>query len=463
MKKRAKNKVAFINDYWKHLKKAYQRSIDDIAMGEGKTTCLTDPVLRNFDIIIKDGLEAFSTAGYKTGVKILSERDDKHAFEMIDALKHKFTEKYECEKVAFVILTSFDDDEIASLGELPTNFKVFGSSFTEKYKHLIRVNSASVLSDKKEEDLVDNEPAIKGLSLEDLHIHPDEMKEQEEYYVSFLRHMVHDNRLALFLGNGISLAYGSDSWPETTKGILSYLSPTLVKNINKTSSLIGENAYSEMHFAKFAFSTKLPTGDNYYYKAIHNSIYHKFLGLYPTGTTLHGVTKLFRKTNCEVITFNFDSFLEQDFAYTFAPLSASSEYDGHLLKDAEPYVIKHVHGFLPPDYSTITPEMKKSIVFGEDEYLNFYIRRSPKPWGYQEIVKAINEKCCLCIGLSLTDLYLRSLFLKGNQEQRHLLILADEELGVNDRLIINDYFNELNVKILWFDSYDQVTPFLDTL
>ena len=283
----------------------------------------------------------------------------------------------------------------------------------------------------------------------------EQFNQHQAYLIRNVKKSLLANQTALLLGNGISLDYGADTWPKLVQDLLSYLQPMLVDDVSTSAVLVGGNSYSETQLVKFAFRNKIYNGLDHYYKAIHNCIYQKFLNLFPTETTLHSVGILLDRYSPETITFNYDEFLESDFRNYYPSKTICSLFDGALPVPTNAVVVNHVHGFMPVDYRQVTPSEQASIVLSEEEYFDFYVKKK-KIWGYRMISDAVQNKQCVLIGLSLSDMYLRMIFKRATYWNGHVMILCRQGLDAKDRLVVRDYFLEMNVDIIWADTFKDI-------
>jgi hypothetical protein len=274
--------------------------------------------------------------------------------------------------------------------------------------------------------------------------------------------------LFLFLGNGISLSYGSLSWPKTLTHMMHYLKP-YVTNQKDVVSYIGNASYSKALLVQSVLNQAPSSAPFSYYETIYSAIYNKKMKKSQKNSTLFEVASLMHRRNISAVTFNYDQYLEDEYYSSYRNPVLNLEFKPlKKIPSVSPVTVYHVHGFMPKKYRSSSALHSFDVVLNEDDYDIRYFQNS---WCKTTIAQALKNNTCLLVGLSLSDLYLRSLFRACPKGKRHYSLMCDSvpgkriphQLSLKDRLIISGYFLDMNVFILWEPSYPAIGAFLKQL
>lgn len=154
-----------------------------------------------------------------------------------------------------------------------------------------------------------------------------------------------------------------------------------------------------------------------------------------------------------VITYNYDDLLE----HSIDDQRQFSIIDGKNRPVPGTLPIYHVHGFVPRDDD---PSFEENVVLSEDEYHLLY--KEAFHWSNTEQLHALKNTTCFFIGLSLADPNLRRLLDIANEigtkDPPHFAFLR--KIDYNQPEKAWQLFYSMGVKVLWFDSYDEVPVML---
>ena len=202
---------------------------------------------------------------------------------------------------------------------------------------------------------------------------------------------------SIIIGNGVSIPFGSDRWSQLSDYLFDYLSPKYIDNSDTVQESIGNTNFSLTSMARMMIE------DGKYKDALYSCIYRKYEeDMHDNeNTLLRAIVRAKEKhKNVELITYNYDEFLERDFQRVTGVKMESVCGAKKDAKTSEPKV-KHVHGLIP--YKR--PRAMKSIVLTQEEYYRAYRGQS---WTVLSQKKALNG-ICLFVGSSLSDLFQMSL------------------------------------------------------
>jgi hypothetical protein len=190
-----------------------------------------------------------------------------------------------------------------------------------------------------------------------------------------------------------------------------------------------------------------------------------------------------------VVTYNFDNLLEQiliDKGIQHQPV-----YLRGTRVPAERLAIYHVHGFLPQQQPDDEEPTDSLVVFSEERYHGLY--NDPYSWSNTVQLNLLSEHTCVFIGLSMNDPNLRRLLeiaARNDEKPRHVALLRRitvEKLIKDDgdegrrtassqldphvaaavlaahHNLIERSFEELGVRVAWFESFSEIAGMLDLI
>ena len=264
---------------------------------------------------------------------------------------------------------------------------------------------------------------------------------------------------AIFIGNGVSRHFGSDSWDVLSDSLFDYLEPKYIDDKKTVKKAIGGTTYSTTSMTSFLIKTTK------YYEALYYSLYKKYEdNMHIDGTSIRNIVKAKMKyQNMPLITYNYDDFLETDYEKTaFKKMNSVSSSNG-LKKKTEPRII-HVHGFYPQK-----SKRKPKIVLTQEEYFDKYRRSN---WVSSVQKKVLSNCTCLFVGSSMSDLYQMSIIHEVNkkhysQEAKYswkcFAILCLKDMTVKDIISIYQYYWHKGVNVIAVDGFDKIPDKIKTL
>lgn len=294
-------------------------------------------------------------------------------------------------------------------------------------------------------------------------------KEPEENFIEFetknqtnkkmLLQIVEERKLSLVLGAGASIDFGSASWEKLINDFYDEIKKDLkLDNVEKIRYKIGGTSIINGQF----------TEDNLkdFMGSLYNGIYSKYnppIHQYHNSTIAHLIpliNKLYSARRFNIITYNYDDYLEQFLDANTIPYNVLYNEDGII---DEKLSIYHPHGFLPfyakkRDFDNL----KNYIIFSENEYHNLY--NNPYSWASILQYYLYRESLYLFVGCSLSDPNLRRILsatkIKG---KNHFALMLTDGLSKKDQFIVHRHFMRMGVECIWandINDYKQVIDYI---
>ena len=284
----------------------------------------------------------------------------------------------------------------------------------------------------------------------------------EKYIIEIAQKLKKQKNINLFLGNGISLDFGADSWNKLSDNLFDHLNPIYINNVDNVKTIIGNNNYSNTLLVKTIFPN--------YKQALHNCIYKKYTKIHPNNSTMRAVSTFLNKyQNTNVITYNYDEFLERDIKTNFKKIFAIAKFEGGKFPEINNQnsninnlrsgiVINHVHGFVPYNIGNWNPNMERSIILNQLEYFDLY--GSKKNWGYKIQYEALKKGTCVFVGSSLSDILLVKLLNETKANGKRYAFMCGGNITPKDKYNVTKYYKELNVNIIWCNDFKEIHDIL---
>ncbi len=312
----------------------------------------------------------------------------------------------------------------------------------------------------------------------------------EQECMAEARAEIASQKLAFFLGAGVSIDAGLPSWSKLLNRLYIAIggkhSETAqgdaLDTIRKScfdSSIIAGRYLRQMHGLNPCFR---PFRD-----MLHEALWHGKLKAEPQA--LNAITDIIRQDRTPggrwsieaVITYNYDDLLEQMLqrkGVAQRPIYNDNRAEYGYLP------IYHVHGIIPQGRGT--GNVEPTPVLGEDEYHELY--KEAYHWANVEQIHALSRCCCIFVGLSLTDPNLRRLLdivrmmNPGStaEKPRHYAFLyrrefrkqntsteptqGDDPTRQESHMRIQEsILRQLGLNVIWYDHYPELPQKLSQL
>jgi hypothetical protein len=275
-------------------------------------------------------------------------------------------------------------------------------------------------------------------------------------------------RLTLVCGAGVSVQAGIPAWNDLLLKLLERMMEKIADNLSLD---LGKRAAEE--FQKRNGSSSLILG-----KYLKNILGNDFANemrevLYSsqpaTSDLIRSILILSRPKRDgrpldSIITFNFDSLIEENLSHSDIPNKAIfSDSVGHGPNVLPVY---HVHGYLPRTGNI--PE-ESQLVFSEDAYHTQFI--DPFSWSNLIQLNKLTQNTCLFVGVSLTDPNTRRLLdvaWRKNPDKTlsHYLVKRLPTTSKGDvldsvsKLLEEQDANALGLNIIWIKEFDEIANLL---
>jgi hypothetical protein len=309
----------------------------------------------------------------------------------------------------------------------------------------------------------------------------DQTKNQEQHLLT-LQTSYNDDRLALFLGAGISKSANFPDWSELVKRI------SLILFDKSTSSPLNDGEKEQIYRY---FQTESPSSPIIVARLLQSSLKETFPDIVRTAlymeTTAVDTSPLVQEIGSlclprrdrigitSVVNYNFDDLLEAELDRRGISYRVVLSDNDEPSKSELP--IYHVHGFLPR-IGFLTNMHRQALVFSEDAYHQQF--HDPYLWTNITQLNILRNNVCLFIGVSLTDPNQRRLLeitMSKKPGGHHYAIMRDHWIGKEFGNLTEDgqslakvfkgleesAFANLGVSVLWVKSYDDVITLLSEI
>lgn len=297
----------------------------------------------------------------------------------------------------------------------------------------------------------------------------EQQEEAKDKKIHDLAKALHEGRLTLVCGAGISIGAGVPAWND----LLIHMLRAMITRMSADHGLKIDSDDADRFHAKYSPSA-LVVG-----KYLKNNLGKDFLkelrdSLYisnpETCEVLQAIVDLARPQRDgnpldSIITFNFDALLEENL--DDQNIKYQAIYGEGVRNSPNQLPIYHVHGYLPRK-GKIPPDM--DVIFSEDAYHSHFIE--PFSWSNLIQLNKLSQNTCLFIGLSLTDPNLRRLLDVANRKNtdkhlNHYFIKKTPSVSKSrdtmDKLALlleEQDANELGLSMIWVDHYSEVPSIL---
>jgi len=326
---------------------------------------------------------------------------------------------------------------------------------------------------------------------------PDDWKKTRQRILSQLSLEYQRNRVALFLGAGVSIDAGLPDWSSLVNALfVSFVDKQLLDSeslredevdaiVSRLQELSDPSPLLTSRYLRRGIGES-PTDDSAFIGHVAKALYRsKGATREPRGLALALARFCVpRRTGPGVraiVTYNFDDLIER--ALGRAQVEHQSVADDGIIVDEGRLPVFHVHGFLPRDdeENGLRPN---ALVFSEERYHT--LGQDPYHWSNMVQLGLLKDTTALFVGLSLTDPNLRRLLeisARSFSAPRHIAVMrrvtADSFLTRRDgkpvrarkgvvrsfvaihNQVQEEVLQELGLQVMWVESYDEVPGLLE--
>ncbi|MCK9225769.1 MAG: SIR2 family protein [Candidatus Muirbacterium halophilum] len=290
-------------------------------------------------------------------------------------------------------------------------------------------------------------------------------------FIYDIRKIYNSNRLTLVLGSGVSKAAGLPLWPDLVKALYNDLVlnkvvmdlPDWESLKLKTDELILQARYIKSGFGS----------PEAFFEAIERALYSK--EVFMKNPLISSIGRLCVPTRFNyiksVISYNFDDLLERKLNKYNVEHKSIFDSNVEFLESSLP--IYHVHGYLPQHIKDFD---NMNIVFSDDDYNR---QSSSEMFSWSNIVQltSFKDSGSFFVGTSFNDANLRRILeivqlnfqgVVNYTVQKHSYDKNIHNQDIKSLLYLNDYLkesvlNELGVKVIWVDEYDEYYSIIDSI
>jgi len=301
-------------------------------------------------------------------------------------------------------------------------------------------------------------------------------------HISALKTSYNEDKLALFIGAGLSKSVGLPDWPQLVRSVAARVFD------KHTDSPLSPDEREEVQ--KF-FENEVPASPLIVARLLENSLKDEFAesvreSLYadiePTASspllTEIGALCMPRRDRIGivgVVNYNFDDLLEIELSRR-AISHCSIMTEGNKINSND-LPIYHVHGYLPRTIA-LDDSHKNSLVLSEDAYHTQF--SDPFIWTNITQLNLLRNNVCLFIGISLTDPNHRRLLeitAKKTSSINHYAILTDhwrgqaakrlsektQALALAFKKLEEESYRNLGINVIWISNHSEVPGILSEI
>ena len=377
---------------------------------------------------------------------------------------------------AILIINHAENNRPQLISKLKSDFPLVGIHIFTKSQINSLVSSPSV-------NLVDNSAHLKSYIKQILQKTFTDISPNRQH-ISALKTSYNADKLALFVGAGLSKSAGLPDWPQLVRSVAARVFD------NHTDSPLSDLERDEVQ--KF-FEKEVPASPLIVARLLQNSLKSKFAesvreSLYeninPDSATSSQLLKQIgalcmprrdRTGIVGVVNYNFDDLLEIEL--TERGISHCSIMSEGSKINSSDLPIYHVHGYLPRK-TVLDDTHKQSLVLSEDAYHTQF--SDPFIWTNITQLNLLRNNVCLFIGISLTDPNHRRLLeitAKKTSSINHYAILTDhwqgqaakklsektQALAQAFKKLEEESYKNLGINVIWVDNHSEVPGILSEI
>jgi hypothetical protein len=242
-----------------------------------------------------------------------------------------------------------------------------------------------------------------------------------------IREAVREERLAIFVGAGVSRLAGLPQWVDLARALIESCREESLLTYSEEQLILSNTSDSKM-LITMAYNIFKNSGRE---KTFFDAVETKLTPERQDTPNCHNILEWLRSSHALALTTNADKIID----HWFKPTRVVSSVDEMNSKGILPSTLVHIHGIISdPD----------SLVFTTDQYLKRY--NDPEFSNY--LKRIFTDKTVLFLGYGLNEFELLVYLLGGKSQQRHFTLAPyfhyqDPIIGV-----FQDYYNSFNIEQL---------------
>lgn len=304
--------------------------------------------------------------------------------------------------------------------------------------------------------------------------------DDEDKYLNELRNS--KSNLSFALGAGCSMDANISNWTILSKALGYELLYSILDNDESAYlNMMIAKTISESIFTSFDKTSALDAIQNLYetketkfeyYKSLQKVLYMSYDSPTDANTTLmKSICSCIRRNGVyELLTYNFDSVLEQAFNNKYVSNNSEVEKSITNMGNIEVY---HVHGYIPYDYEGKT-EVKNFVFTDKDYYEN---AKEENNFTNDTQKNLFNKYNVIFVGVSFTDGNLKEILRKRAISSDRVPQLyafyklpnfekkgrEQKIIETKYKLLQQSYFDTLGIKIIWIKDYKEIPNKIDLI
>jgi len=345
------------------------------------------------------------------------------------------------------------------------NFRVLGNGLVYQYGDLVKTEYFFYLQNQESISSFEYKNGIRTISAETNQNISEKLSFSESDFLAYqgeiekkIRKCITSEPVALILGNGISMSAGSRSWDCLSKE-LNYLLGEYLSYPSIDKKILGTSSYSDTLLSHYC-CTKNAKGERYY-KTIYRCLYESTKIPASIGSLMDGTAQFVIHHKPLILTFNFDSLFEEELQKGFGVAPTTFWKNRKVLNTRAGISIFHIHGYYPRNMPSLDSDHRMSLVLDEEEYYKFYCESGDTR--RVKLEKTLNSQTCFLVGLSISDSFLRNCIRQSGKKAHYAFMCGEHLPSFPDLATLSAIFYNMNIEVLWKNSYSEIASFLTTL
>lgn len=259
----------------------------------------------------------------------------------------------------------------------------------------------------------------------------------------------HDNKCAIFLGNGVSIPYGADDWQSLINNLIDYLKPFYIDDNERVKVFLSNSSYAISSFVKTTLEDSKEIDK--YYDALYYCVYRKVNEhMFKENTLVRAVALgKVKYPNLPLLTYNYDTFVEHQYEIESKKQLLHILPSDSLLKN--PDVLVHLHGYIG-----FHSHMAHDVVLTDKEYFDTYLGYpSSKSKKMQESI--LRKRYCLFVGSSMSDLFQMSMISNVKKSSSIkwccFALMCLGNLSLNEKIHLIKYYRSKGIYLITVNSF----------
>lgn len=271
------------------------------------------------------------------------------------------------------------------------------------------------------------------------------------------------SNVALFIGNGASIPFGSDSWSDLIDNIVDCTKPYFIQSEENIKKTFCSSSYAIASFVKSMYENEGLS--NNYIESLYYCIYRKFNKLMLKKDSLiktiaEGKEKY---PNMPLLTYNYDTFIEQAYFIRLRKKLGYFTYNPSVDSETFPFEqnVIHLHGYL-----SYAGRKHYGLILSDLNYYDAYLEKDS--WVYKTQIDTLQNYKCLFVGSSMSDLFQMSLIEKAKRESSLgkwscFALMCLNDLEEIEKIRVIKYYKERGINIILADDFGQLPKKLRSL